>query len=92
MANFIVSYDLNGPNPSHEQMDNHLDKIGAARGRILETVWYVGFDGTASGLLDHVKSILGPEDLLVVVEAAEAAWTRLLIQDDALLKAWNDHR
>ena len=30
MANYIVSYDLNGPRPSHNEMDEHLEKLGVA--------------------------------------------------------------
>jgi hypothetical protein len=35
-----------------------------------------------------MKSILGPEDRLLVVEAAEAAWENLLINDKSLQSAW----
>jgi hypothetical protein len=91
MANFIVSYDLNGPRPSHKEMDEHLEKLGVARGRILETVWYVGYSGTKKQLLQHIKTILGDEDLLIVVEAASATWTKLLVDDKALLAAWNEN-
>ena len=88
MANFIVSYDLNGPRPSHEEMDKHLEKLGAARGRILETVWYVGYPGTKQDIVNHVKSILGKEDLLLVVQASSATWTKLLVSDEALIESW----
>lgn len=41
MANYIVSYDLNGSTPTHKQMDAHIaKKAGWTRGRVLETVWY----------------------------------------------------
>ena len=44
MSNFIVTYDLNGPRPTHAQIDSHLLALGQdfVRGRILESVWYVG--------------------------------------------------
>jgi hypothetical protein len=79
MANFIVTYDLNGPYPSHKQMDDHLSRLTIKRGRILETVWWVQYAGTAVQLRDQIATILGPEDLLLVVQAAFAAWTKLLI-------------
>lgn len=91
MANYIVSYDLNGPTPSHKQMDDHLSKLGAARGRILESVWYVGYSGTQKQLLDHIKTIVGKEDLLIVVKAESATWTKLLLDDKALISAWTDN-
>lgn len=89
MANYIVSYDLNGPHPSHKQMDDHLEKLGVARARILELVWYIGYSGTKKQLLDHIKSILGKEDLLIVVEANSATWTKLLVNDRSLIEAWS---
>ncbi len=91
MANYILSYDLNGPRPSHKEMDEHLENLGAGRGRILETVWWVGYAGTQKQLLDHIKKILGPEDLLVVVAASSATWTNLLISDESLLAAWRNN-
>lgn len=92
MANFIVSYDLNGPRPSHKEMDEHLATLGTARGRILETVWYVGYRGTALDLFRHVRSILGREDRLIVALASEAAWENLLISDASVKQAWQQNR
>lgn len=89
MANFIVTYDLNGPNPSHKQMDEFLEKLAANRGRVLETVWWVDFEGTAAQLRDRLKTILGDEDLLLVIEAKSAAWTELLVNGQSLINAWS---
>ncbi len=88
MANFVVTYDLNGPRPSHKEMDDHISKIVANRGRVLETVWWVDFAGTAAQLRDRLRTILGPEDLLLVIEGRSAAWTKLLVNSDALKQAW----
>lgn len=89
MANFIVTYDLNGPRPSHKEMDDHLKRVTANRGRILETVWWVSYPGTAAQLRDQVKTILGNEDLLLVIEAKSAAWTKILVDSNSLVAAWN---
>jgi hypothetical protein len=62
------------------------------RARVLETVWYIGYSGTLPALRDHIKSILGTEDLLLVVEAKEATSTRLLVDTDSLLEAWKANR
>jgi hypothetical protein len=91
MANFLVSYDLNGPHPSHEEMDKHLEKLDVARARILETVWYVGYQGTQAQLLNYIKQILSQEDLLIVVDAKSATWTKLLIDSDSLKEAWRNN-
>ncbi|MER9865895.1 hypothetical protein NKJ35_01625 [Mesorhizobium sp. M0136] len=88
MANFVITYDVNGPRPSHKEMDDFLKALVANRGRILETVWWVDYRGTAAELRDRVKTILGPEDLLMVIEAKSAAWTKFLVDGNALVKAW----
>jgi hypothetical protein len=88
MANFIVTYDLNGPRPSHHEMDKHLEALGAGfqRARALETVWYVAGPTNAAALRGYVQRILSQNDLLLVVEASNAAWTKLLV-DGAAFKA-----
>lgn len=88
MANFILTYDLNGPNPSHKQMDDFLGKLGATRGRVLETVWWVDYSGTAKQLRDRVQTILGREDVLLVCECSSAAWANLLVDSNSLKSAW----
>jgi hypothetical protein len=88
MANFVLTYDLNGPRPSHKEMDDFLKALTVNRGRILETVWWVDYPGTAAQLRDRVKTILGPEDLLLVIEAKSAAWTSLLVDGNSLIAAW----
>lgn len=92
MANYILSYDLNGSQPSHEQMDEHLQKLDASVGRILETVWYVGYSGSLAELRDYTKKILSQNDLLFVAECDEATWTKLLVGSDSLKSAWLSNR
>lgn len=92
MANFIVTYDLNGPTPTHAQMDAHLSKLSGRHGRVLETVWYVGCWQTEGQLRDHVQSILSQNDQLLVVRATEAAWFQLLVTNASLVEAWEQYR
>jgi len=92
MANFIVTYDLNGPKPSHKQVDDLLETVGAVRGRILETVWYVGWSGSPGQLLDLLKPLFSSNDLLFVAEVSEAAWTKVLLEDQSLLASWKANR
>lgn len=89
MANFIFSYDLNGPNPSHHEMDQHIQALNCVYGRVLETVWYVKADGmTHASLRDYLALILGPEDQLLVVECYAAAWQNLRVESAAFKAAW----
>jgi hypothetical protein len=88
VANFIVSYDLNGSTPTHKEVDDLLESLGATRGRILETVWYVGWNGSCEALCNSLNSILSPNDQLIVVEGKEVWWRNLLITDDGLQESW----
>lgn len=88
MANFIVTYDLNGPNPSHKQVDELLAEVGATRARVLETVWWVDYSGTPKQLRDHLKTILQSEDGLLVCKCSSAAWQSLLVDGKSLASAW----
>lgn len=91
MANFIVSYDLNGPNPTHKQVDELLASLGATRGRILETVWYVGWNGSCEDLCNAVNGILSNDDQLMVGEMKEMWWRNLLITDESLQESWAEN-
>lgn len=92
MANYIVSYDLNGSKPTHDQMDDHLEKSGWVTARILETVWYIGCDATRDEVFDYVKSVLSDNDGLIVVTAKTAKWRKLLVKGDSLATAWGENR
>ena len=89
MANYIISYDLNGPNPSHKQMDDHLARVGATRARVLETVWWVDYSGTAVQLREYLQTILRREDGLLVCAVSAAAWQSLLVADESFRNAFN---
>jgi hypothetical protein len=76
MANFIVLCDLTGPYPSAQELEVHLSRVAALRGRILGTVWWVEYSGTAEQLCRRASKSLGSDDLMVVVEAKALAWSR----------------
>jgi len=92
MANYIVSYDLNGPYPTHKQIDDHMAKSGWTRGRILETVWYVATESTASEVFKYINIILSANDRLIVVKAELASFRNLLINNDSLKTAWTNNQ
>lgn len=92
MANFTVTYDLNGPHPTHAEMDKHLQKLGGAHARILETVWYVGCWLTHEQLRDYLLSNLTQNDQIWVAETKEAAWSNLLCDGTWLKSVWQQYR
>lgn len=94
MKNFIVSYDLNGPRPTHDQFDKHIKACPncSQYGRILETVWFVQYDGTTKSLFGYLWQIMSPNDRLMVIEGKQALFQNLLINDADVIAAWNGRR
>lgn len=88
MANCIVSYDLNGSTPTHAQVDQLLERLATKRGRVLETVWWMNYPGTAKQLYNQVNAILRAEDRLLVCECNSAAWRNLLVNSEELESSW----
>jgi hypothetical protein len=86
MANFIVTYDLNGPYPSHQDVDQLLSNLGGTR--VLETVWWVPWSGDHVGLRDRLMSTLRSEDGLIVCEVSAAAWNGILVDSNAFRTAF----
>jgi hypothetical protein len=87
MASYLISYDLNGPSPSHKEMDDLIPRISAKAGRVLETVWWVDYPGTAVQLRNQLLTILRKEDRLFVCACPRAAWYNLLVTDESLKQA-----
>lgn len=90
MANFLISYDLNGPRPSHAEVDAHIKTFAGHYARVLETVWWVGSHSeTATSLRDKMLRIFSANDQIIVVRCSAGAWRKLKISDQGLLDAWN---
>ncbi|WP_370045438.1 MULTISPECIES: hypothetical protein [Salipiger] len=87
MASYLISYDLNGPHPSHKEMDDLIRSISARAGRALETVWWVDYHGSAAQLRDRLRATLRREDRLFVCACKEAAWFNTLLNDASLKNA-----
>lgn len=88
MANYLVSYDLNGNRPTHAEMDEHMGKAGWSRARILETVWYVGASDGTKAICNHVQAILSDNDSVIVARCDQAVFENLLVDDTDFLSAW----
>lgn len=88
MANFIVAYK-GDTLPASEKVDAHLTIQAANCGQLLPNVWWVDYHGSAAALRNWVQKILAPQDLLVVVEAKNAAWSEILVDGDVLAHAWD---
>ena len=91
MANYVFSYDLNGQRPTHDEMDEHLEKSGWSVGRVLETVWYIGTDSDSAAVTKYATSILSDNDSYVVVTASYMEFENLLTDEGSLQRAWASH-
>ncbi|MEW7007566.1 hypothetical protein [Lentilitoribacter sp. EG35] len=89
MSNMIVSWDLNGSSPSHAEMDKYIGNITADAKRVLETVWWVKYHGTAEQLRDRILSLVSNNDRLLVIEAKDGAWYNVLVANNDLANSWN---
>lgn len=92
MANYLLSYDLNGSYPAHQEMDDHLEDSGWETARILETVWYIGTDATQKQVYDYASSILSRNDRIVVATTSNATFRNLLISGEDFKAAWRNNK
>lgn len=88
MANYYVTYDLNGSSPTHAQMDAHLKKLGPCVHRVLESVWYVRSGGTLETLYAYVDSILSTNDRILVIDANNSRIRNLLVPNETIVTCW----
>jgi hypothetical protein len=89
MANYFVSYDLNGKTPTHAQMDEHLKKLGKCVHRVLETVWYVHSAGTKEAIYNYVNGFVSANDRVLVIEAKDCYMRNLLVPIESVQNCWN---
>ncbi len=92
MANFIVSYDLNGPYPTHNQIDQHICGLRPVfvTARILESVWYIAGPTTDVALRDYLLQVMSPNDRVVVARTPAIAWYNLLVSNQPLKQAFEN--
>lgn len=86
--NYIVSYDLNGPNPSHAAMDRHIQAGCVKYGRVLETVWYIQSALPLPQMYEYLNRILSENDRIIVVDANDAFMRNLLVSIPSIQEAW----
>jgi hypothetical protein len=89
LANYFVSYDLNGARPTHAEMDEHLKKLGKCVHRVLETVWFVPTSTTKEGVYNYANRILSDNDRLLVIDAQDGIWRNLLVSNETMQGCWS---
>lgn len=82
MKTYLISYDLDKPGQDYTGIIARLKELGASK--ILFSEWVLRNEATAVAIRDDLKRFIDPTDMLLVVAlTGEAAWTKLMITDDA---------
>ncbi|GAA0613245.1 CRISPR-associated protein Cas2 [Paenochrobactrum glaciei] len=86
MASFIVSYDLRKHGRDYQALYSRLEEWKAIR--ILESVWLIKWNTTASKIRDDLKEKIDSNDALFVAKlTGEAAWQGKLLSSNDAVKA-----
>lgn len=77
MKLFFISYDLRIPGQDYPKLIDKLTTMGAKR--VLLSMWALRGNYTAGGLRDMLKDYLDSNDRLFVVESADWAGWRAMV-------------
>lgn len=91
MAHYIVAFDVMGGSPEVEAVTKRIQALGAETAhQMLNTVWYLKTDKSCEAIYEHVNTVLGAKDRVLVVEAKTANFRDLLTRDDKIRHDWKD--
>jgi hypothetical protein len=88
MNRYFLTYDLNGPRPTHAEMDKHIGRVATEYARVLETVWYFTSPFDLEQVYHRLNEALSLNDRILVVEAKNAFFRNLLVRNEALQQSW----
>jgi shikimate 5-dehydrogenase len=86
MKTYLISYDLDKPGQNYEKLIARLKEIGAVKA--LYSEWIIRNTVSAKDIRDDLNRFIDGNDMLLVVAlTGEAAWTSLMISDQAFKDA-----
>jgi len=86
MKPFLISYDLDKPGQNYENLIARLKQLGAVK--VLFSEWVLKSTASAVALRNDLQLYIDGNDMLLVVAlTGEAAWTSLMISDQAFQTA-----
>jgi hypothetical protein len=91
MALYLISYDLMKPEKDYPHLINRLNELGAER--VLYSEWFFLSTATPEAIRNDLQYYggLDKNDRVMVVELARnAAWDRLMLNDNKVLAYFND--
>lgn len=83
MSNYLVTYDLTGPDRDYEKLFTKLRSY-TGWAKVLESVWIISSPLAASGLFSEISPFIDSDDKLFVVKTVrDASWTDNIPKDVA---------
>ncbi len=86
MTLYLISYDLDRPGQDYHRLIRELERLGAKK--VLFSEWLFKSTSSAKDIRDHLGRFADANDMLLVVAlTGEAAWTDLMVTDQATEQA-----
>jgi hypothetical protein len=83
MSAYLISYDLDKPGQDYTDLINAIKKLGDYK--VLFSEWIVKTNYSAEQIHDYLRKFMdGNDRLLVVGLSGEAAWTNVMISNQAV--------
>jgi hypothetical protein len=83
---YLISYDLDKPGQNYDGLIGRLRALGAVK--VLYSEWIFATTASAVAIRDDLRRFVDANDMLLVVGlTGEAAWTSLMIGDQAFKNA-----
>lgn len=89
MQNYLICYDINGSKPTVTEMEHRIGALQTAgMAKLLDRVWAIKSPMTGEQIYEHLNSVLGGGDRLLVTEAPAATYRDLLTETPLIRKLW----
>jgi hypothetical protein len=86
MSAYLISYDLDKPGQDYHRLIKELERLGATK--VLFSEWLFNSTSTAVQIRDYLQGFVDANDMLLIVElTGVAAWTKLMINHEAVKQA-----
>lgn len=80
MKNFVISYDLIGPNRDYNSLYDAIKDYGTYA-KVTESLWIISSNSTSASIRDDLKSVLDENDKLIVLQL-QGNWATSNIPED----------
>ncbi|MEO5336594.1 MAG: hypothetical protein H7841_06855 [Magnetospirillum sp. WYHS-4] len=89
MQQFIVCFDLAGKKPSVSEVEHRIDALKAAgTAKLLDRVWLIKSRMSGEQIYEHLNSVMGTADRLLVAESPSGTYRDLLTATPQVRKLW----